>query len=175
MSKFNELCLAFETAHNKFQNHRKSTIDFAEKLWDSLIEYFEIPHDNISLFKIGANNELSIISPSMHNGLTLLTDGRWAFALGITLNLTNNREYEDIIVITFIIRRDKQSKYYLSTNFIEPEQIINPEEKSDFLQYFERLKDEIIKKYASEFNNFEEHKNVRKIGFNNTETEEETT
>lgn len=169
MTKFEELCAVFSNAKNDFEKYQNDCETFAENIWNNLIEYFQIPHDNISLYRLNANGNFDLIIPSMHKAMVLMQDSRWSFAVGITLQHILEKEQEDVIIISFLVRKDAKENYFVSSNFIQNESLIKLNVKQDYFSYFDKILSIIVENYVKEFNEFTQQKNIRKIGFKKDE------
>jgi hypothetical protein len=174
MTKFEELCQVFTHAKDDFEKYKSDCAIFAENIWNNLISYYQIPHDNISLYRLNEEGKFELIIPSMFKALVLMQDARWSFAVGVTLQHNIAKEMEDVILISFFIRKDAKQNYYISSNFIQQESLIKLENNQDYYNYFDKIFTIVVDNYTNEFNEFTQQKNIRQIGFKKDATEAQT-
>lgn len=164
-SKFEDLCMTFNGANQEFSKLRHDCLGFANEIWNNIIQYYEVPDSQISLYRISDDEEFELVRPSIINALNLREDSYWEFGIGLSLCSTPGSLPEDLILIQFLIRRDRENKYFIKTNVLKTERQIERNKYFDFTTYFDELYKAIKDKYDEEFTHFFEKTTIRKLGY----------
>ena len=166
MSRFTELCEAFQRAQSEFTNFQNDCQNLAEEMIQKFLEYFEIPDSQFSLFSINENNDFLPAEGGVESALTLRDDSFWEFGIGLTVCCAPEKLPKELILIHIMIRKDLNGNYFLRYANEEQERKIdkNPE-CFDFVPFFDFLHKTIITTYDEKLTYFIGQDTRRKIGY----------
>ena len=165
MSKFHELCGAYQKAQQDFQDYQNDCHQFALDFVKQFKEHFEIPPSQFSLFKINANNEFTLVQPSVINALVLRDDSLWQFGVGMTVCSAPETLPQELILIPILLRRDMDGTHYIKYGDMR-EFKIEKKDQYNFDEFFEFLFETIKDTYNQQLVQFIGHDTERKIGYN---------
>ncbi len=172
MTKFEELCAAFKDAQSGFEKYRDDCHEFAVELWNRMIEYFQIPPSQLSLYRVNEQEEFEATSPPMFNALTLREDAYWQVGFGITLYEAQNTYPQETVIVGLLIRRENGSNFMVKLWGQEEEYAIDRSKPEDFNHFFEHLHNTIRESYQQGLQTFlDQETTIRKIGFKFSEGE----
>ncbi|MGG7036973.1 MAG: hypothetical protein ACI7YS_17525 [Flavobacterium sp.] len=167
MSKFEQLCSAYKKAQTEFKEFRDNSRDFAVNLWDRMIQYFEIPPSQLSLYKVNEDDEYETVAPPMFNALTLRSDAYWQVGFGITLFETDKNEFpQETIIIDLLLKWENKDLYKIKLSDHDKEFQIDRNNPDDFKNFFDYIYKEIETDYKTGLQTFlDQNKTIRRIGF----------
>jgi hypothetical protein len=166
MSRFTELCEAFQRAQSEFQNFQNDCHHFSEEMVKNLKEYFEIPDSQLSLFSINEHNDFESAEGGMETALTLREDSFWEFGIGLTVCCAPEKLPKELILIHIMVRKDLEGNYFLRyANEEQERKIEKKSERFDFIPFFNFLHKTIITTYDEKLTYFIGQDTRRKIGY----------
>lgn len=164
-SKFKELCMAYTQAQKGFQNFQSECHDLSVNLVDELKTYFNIPESQFSLFRINESGEYNLVQPGLVNALTLRSDSRWQFGIGLTVCSAPETLPQELILFQILIRQDLEGNFFLKYGDLEQEFEMKKSEERDFIPFFDYIHNEIIRVYENHMTHFIGEHTERKIGY----------
>ena len=166
MTKFEELCESFKKAQSDFQQFKDDCEDFAQDLWEKMIIYFEIPHTQLSLYKVGEEGEWEMVPPMMINAMTLEEDAYWQVGFGITLYGQKNEFPQETLIIGLLLKREANQKFKIKLSGHNKLFEIDRSKPDDFKSFFDFIFNEIQTNYQKGLQTFlDEDTTIRKIGY----------
>ena len=165
-SKFNQLCEAYDIAQENFGVYKKKCHAFAVELSKELKEYYQVPEQQFSLYKVEDNNNFNLIRGSILGALTLTKDTHWHFGIGLTVCRVPNSYPEELILIHILFRKkERESSFYLKHTYSEQEFEVEIGDKASYLPYLDDLFVTIQSSYNKQIQQFVGEKTTRKLGY----------
>lgn len=166
MTKFEELCESFKKAQSDFQQFKDDCEDFAQELWENMIVYFEIPHTQLSLYKVDEKREWEMVPPMMINAMTLEDDAYWQVGFGITLYGQKNEIPQETLIIGLLLKREDDQKFKVRLYGHDKLFEIDRSKHEDFKEFYDFIFNEIQINYQKELQIFlDKDTTIRKIGY----------
>lgn len=165
MSKFSEMCSAFNHARNEFDIFKKDTSDAATRLWRALAAYLEAPQERVTLYRIGPKGGFEVANPPVNEILNLREDGFWDFGLGITVYCDPSTYPRDTILLHLRIRRNLDGHIQVQLAGAGPVFNIDLDNKENSALFFDHVYTTIIDSYHSGLERLIKEDTVNRIGF----------
>lgn len=147
MSKFEELCQAAEDKINRWNQYRNDCENFAVKIVQGLMEYFEIPRTNIRYVIIDKEGKQESM-PTLKHAMVFDSDTYWH--LGIIITLSNTPDILQQRTLLARIKFKKKDKLFLIKLGNTKREFTVDESKKDYLiLFYDFLFNEIINWYEN--------------------------
>lgn len=166
MSKFSELCEAYDNAQNNFETYKNHCHNFAVEFVDELRKHFEIPDRQFTIYKIDENNNFDLKHGSLLGVLTLTKDSLWHFGVGFTVCRTVDVYPEELILLALGFRKENGNTFYLKHTYSDKEYKVEYGKSESYNDYFEDLFKTILASYNGHLQQFIGEKTTRKLGYN---------
>ncbi len=164
MSKFKELCKAYETARINFFDYRRDCHTFASKLIDGLIDFLQCPKEQIKFIPLKKDYE-SDFTYTLMGAMHLNDDTFWHLGVGITLYKEPNIFPHETVLISFLIK-EKSDSFTVKLGDSGKEFEILKDKPEDFNEIYEFIFNQIKETYEKGLKRFLEQKETsREIGF----------
>jgi len=165
MSKYEELCNAFDKAKNDYSEYRKDCHNFAVKLVKSFCDYLEAPEGRVQYVPsdmIGFEKEKR--EYNLDEVMSLDDEAFWSFGLKIFLTSTDP-SLQRSIVIHFFVKKNGDD-FLVKIDEDDRGHVIKEPSEDDFLKFNEFYCEHIKNLIKSTFENFIQGKSsLEKIGF----------
>ena len=165
MSKFQDMCKAYETAQRQFRDFQSASIEFAETLWKRMVAYLEVPPAQTTLYEINPKGGFELANPPFSDILHLRQDGYWEFGAGITVYERPEAYPRDTVLLYLMVRRNLDGTFNARLAGIDEVFIIHPDRPEDFTTYFEHLFQMIIGSYKTGLDRLLQENTTNRIGF----------
>ena len=164
MSKFDELCKSYSDARKYYFDYQESCFQFAGKLVKILVDYIEIPKEQIDFVPLKEDikpNTKYSIPGSMH----LDDDSYWHLGIKITVYEKKNICPHQPLLVRILIKK-KDSSYIVKLGIDGEPIIIRPDIDDDFNIFSESLYKLLKNVYEGRLQKFlEKEEVVKRIGF----------
>jgi hypothetical protein len=165
MSKFKEICSAYHQAQQQFRAFQQESIKFAEELWHRMIDYFEIPPAQTTLYEISEQGAFEVANPPFPNFLRLRDDGFWEFGLGVTVYENKDAYPRDTILLYMLVRKDLADSYQVKLGGNQENFIIHWGNDAEFQHFFDYLFQQIMESYKTGLERLLQEQTTNRIGF----------
>lgn len=165
MSKFQEMCKAYQKAQMEFKRFQNASVVFAEELWKRMVAYFEIPINQTTLYEIGEQGGFEIANPPFGNFLRLRNDGFWEFGIGITVFDNPTGYPRDNVLLYLLIRKDLADSYQVKLAGSQGSFTIHDQNEAEYEAFFNFIYHTIIDSYQTGLERLLEEQPTNRIGF----------
>ena len=165
ISKFNQLCAAYDIAQDNFDTYKQSCHTFALELISELKAYYNVPDRQFSLYKVEENNNFKLIHGSLLGALTLTPDSHWHFGVGLTVCRAPESFPEELILIHILFRKEADGIFHLKHTYGDQEFKVERGNKTSYIPYFDDLFNTIVTSYTGHIQQFVGEKTTRKLGY----------
>lgn len=165
MSKFQEMCGAYQRAQNEFKIFQNASVVFAEELWKRMVDYFEIPASQTTLYQIGEEGGFEIANPPFGNILKLRNDGFWEFGIGITVYENQSSYPRDNVLLYLLVRRDLHESYQVKLAGSPIVFTIHDNNDTEYRAFFDFIFNTIIDSYKTGLERLLQEQTTNRIGF----------
>ncbi|HBS9329747.1 hypothetical protein CFY86_29060 [Raoultella ornithinolytica] len=165
MSKFEEICAAFDESQKKFIAYRDHCHKFARDFGMRFIRYLEVPEENVEWF-----NPDAVEPPkgrvTIPGAMYLDDDTFWHFGVRITIFDKQKSDFRPQIEIVFMVRRQSDGDFQVSVKHIDKIHDIQPDKDASYTVFFNAVHKIILALYQDDLENFlASQQSVRRIGF----------
>lgn len=165
MSKFQEICQAYQEAQNEFKRFQNASVVFAEELWKRMVEYFEVPINQTTLYKISEQGGFEIANPPFGDFITLRNDGFWEFGIGITVFQHEKSYPRDNVLLYLLIRKDLHEGYQVKLAGSQEFFTIHENNDTEYEAFFNSIYNTIIDSYHTGLERLLQEQTTNRIGF----------
>jgi hypothetical protein len=173
MSKYEELCNAFTSARQLFNQYETDCKSFAKEIWDNIMNYYSIPISAISLHNVDAYGTPDKIAGFDDLIMALREDGFFEFGIGLTLfELPKVFPYPHFTILLPIdLSIDKEGTHKVRYGEEGKIFIIKNSRVEDYQLFFDEVYRLLKAEYEEGLSNMRLHNTFRKIGYKKDEEE----
>lgn len=165
VTKFHQLCAAYDTAQNNFEEYKKDCHIFSIEIVRELKAYYNIPESQFSLFKISEQKGFELVPDALIHAISLEQDLFWHFGVGLTVCKAPETLPEELILIHLMFRKNDEHKYFIKYANSEEEFEIIKGDSSSYQSFFDFLFNLIITSYNQQLQHFIGEKTTRTLGY----------
>jgi hypothetical protein len=164
-SKFHQLCNAYGTAQDKFENYKTDCHLFSMEIVKELKAYYNVPESQFSLYRVSEKNGFELVTPALIHAIRLAEDHYWHFGIGLTVCKSAETLPEELILIHILFRRNVEGKCFIKYAYDDKEFEIEKGNSASYIPFFDFLFETIIKSYNEQLQQFIGVKTTRKLGY----------
>ena len=165
MSKFQEICSAYQHAQAEFKKFQQASHEFAESVWRRMVDYFEVPLSQTTLYQITDQGGFEVANPPFSNFLKLRDDGFWEFGIGITVYETEDSYPRDNVLLYLLVRKDLQDSFQIRLASSQGVFTIHDENEAEYEAFFNFIYSTIIDSYHTGLERLLQEQTTNRIGF----------
>lgn len=165
MTKFHQLCNAYNTAQSKFDVYKTDCHLFSMEVVRELKSYYNIPESQFSLYKISKQKGFELVPSALIHAIALEEDHYWHFGLGLTVCKAPETLPEELILIHLMFRKNEDEKYFIKYANRDEEFEIKKGDSTSYHLFFDFLLEMILSSYNEHLQQFIGEKTTRKLGY----------
>ncbi|WP_103071745.1 hypothetical protein [Aquimarina sediminis] len=165
VTKFHQLCAAYNKAQNNFEEYKKSCHVFSVEIVKELKAYYNIPESQFSLFKINKEKGFELVPSALIHAISLEQDFFWHFGIGLTVCKAPETLPEELILIHLMFRKSEKGSYLVKYAHSKEEFEVKKGDSSSYKVFFDFLFEIIVSSYNEQLQLFVGEKTTRKLGF----------
>lgn len=165
MTKFSDLCTAFTTARIGFKKYENDCQEFAVDIWNKMLEHFEIPPSQISLYKFDEYGEFERIDPPLICAMRLRSDSYFEFGIGITLYESPNTYPHETVILPIHVSIDTDGNNKAKLGEEGKIHVIDRANNQHFKDFLDNIFESVNASYSQGLTDMRDKNTFRKIGF----------
>jgi len=165
MTRFEEICKAYQQAQLEFKRFQHASVVFAEELWKRMIDYFEVPINQTTLYEISEKGGFEVANPPLGNFMRLRDDGFWEFGVGITVYENIDAYPRDNVLLYLLVRRDLHNTFQVRLGGAPNVFSIHDNNDSEYEAFFNFIYQTIIDSYKTGLERLLQEQTTNRIGF----------
>ena len=165
MSKYSELCESFASAYVNYRKYESDCNELALVLWKYMVDYFEIPQEQITLYRINELGEFEPCAFPMLNAMLLREDAFFEIGIGLTLYQTMNDFPHETIILPIHFSIDTEGFYKTRLGEEGKIYVVEISKVESFDEFFHGIYENIVQSYKTGLSDLRSKNTFRKIGF----------